>query len=49
MLKRFIQNLGNNGIYILRDLGRMAIYLGLALAAVAKRPFRFKELVRQIP
>jgi phospholipid/cholesterol/gamma-HCH transport system permease protein len=48
MLRLPIQNLGNTGIYILQDLGRMAIYLGKALAGAFKRPFRFREFIRQI-
>ncbi len=48
MLKGPIQNLGDSGIYILQDLGRMVIYLWQALAASIKRPFRFREFLRQI-
>ena len=48
MLRLPIQNLGNTGIYILQDLGRMAIYLGKALAGAFKSPFRFREFIRQI-
>jgi len=48
MLIRPIQNLGDSGITILQDLGRMAIYLVKALLAVFKRPFRFREFIRQI-
>ena len=48
MFIRQIQNLGESGIYVLQDLGRMAIYLVMALLAVFKRPFRFRECMRQI-
>ena len=48
MFIRPIQNLGDSGIYILQDLGRMAIYLVHALLAVFKRPFRLAECLRQI-
>lgn len=48
MLIRPIQRFGNTGIYILQDLGRMTIYLFLALAGAFKRPFRFREFIRQI-
>jgi phospholipid/cholesterol/gamma-HCH transport system permease protein len=43
-----VQRLGNTGLYILRDLGRMAIFFMLALRGTFKRPFRFRELLRQI-
>lgn len=43
-----LQNIGESGIYILQDLGRMTLYLVKALLAVFKRPFRFREFVRQI-
>lgn len=43
-----IARLGNTGIYVLTDLGRMAIYLLKSLRGVFKRPFRLKELVRQV-
>lgn len=48
MVLRFIQKLGNTGIYVLQDLGRMAIYLAMAFAGIFKYPFRFKEVIRQI-
>jgi len=48
MFKRPIQNLGESGISILRDLGRMALYLAKGLLAVFRHPFRFRECIRQI-
>lgn len=48
MLIRPIQRFGNTGIYVLQDLGRMAIYLALVLAGAFRRPFRFREFIRQI-
>ncbi|MDR3630556.1 MAG: MlaE family lipid ABC transporter permease subunit [Desulfocapsaceae bacterium] len=43
-----IAKLGNTGLYILGDLGRMGLYLFRALRGVFRRPFRFMELIRQI-
>ena len=40
--------LGDTSIYVLRDLGRMGVFFGQALLGVFKRPFRFRELLRQI-
>lgn len=48
MLIHHIQKLGDTGIYILQDLGRMAIYLWNALTGIFKRPFRMREFIRQI-
>lgn len=48
MLIRSIQRLGDIGIYVVQDLGRMTVYLLLALAGVFRRPFRFQEFIRQI-
>lgn len=48
MRKNPIVRLGDTGLYILTDLGRMAIFLIKAFRGVFKRPFRFKELLRQI-
>lgn len=48
MLIQAIQKLGDTGIYILQDLGRMALYLGKALAGIFRRPFRLREFIRQI-
>ena len=43
-----IRRLGNSGIYIIRDLGRMAIFLIKALLGLFKHPFRFNECLKQI-
>jgi phospholipid/cholesterol/gamma-HCH transport system permease protein len=43
-----ITKLGNKGVYILGDLGRMGMYFLKALRGVFRRPFRFAELIRQI-
>jgi len=40
--------LGDNGIYILSDLGRMGVFLGLSLLGIFKVPFRFREVVKQM-
>lgn len=48
MLIHHIQKLGDTGIYILQDLGRMTIYLWNALTRTFKRPFRMREFIRQI-
>jgi phospholipid/cholesterol/gamma-HCH transport system permease protein len=48
MKTNLLARLGNTGMYVLVDLGRMAIFLVLALRGVFRRPFRFRELLRQI-
>jgi phospholipid/cholesterol/gamma-HCH transport system permease protein len=40
--------IGNNVIYLLADLGRMGIFLFLSLAGIFKRPFRFREFIKQL-
>lgn len=40
--------IGNYGLYILTDLGRMGIYLFLSLIGIFKQPFRFRELLKQL-
>jgi len=40
--------IGNNGIYLLLDLGRMGVFLFQALAGLFKVPFRFREFVKQL-
>lgn len=39
---------GDNGIYILSDLGRMGSFLLFALFGAFKHPFRFREVVKQL-
>ena len=43
-----VGNLGNTGLYILTDLGKMTLFLLKALRGVFRRPFRFRELLRQM-
>jgi len=43
-----IANLGNTGLYILSDLGKMTLFLFQAFRGIFRSPFRFKELLRQI-
>lgn len=45
---RQIAVLGNYGRYLLVDLGRMGVYLFSALIGIFRRPFRFRELVKQL-
>jgi len=40
--------LGDQFLYLLTDLGRMGLFLLAALAGVFKRPFRGKELLKQL-
>ena len=40
--------IGNNVIYHLADLGRMGIFLFLSLTGIFKRPFRFREFIKQL-
>ncbi len=40
--------IGNYGLYMLTDLGRMGIYLFLSLNGIFKQPFRFRELLKQL-
>ena len=47
-LIRFAGGLGNQTLYILSDIGRMGVFLFFALIGLFKRPFRFKELVKQV-
>lgn len=45
---RQIAALGNYGRYLLIDLGRMGIFLFCSLIGIFRRPFRFRELVKQL-
>lgn len=40
--------MGNQAIYLLTDLGRMGIFLFTAIAGVFRRPFRFREVIKQL-
>jgi len=43
-----IARLGDTGLYVLTDLGRMAFFLLHAFRGIFRRPFRLRELVRQV-
>ncbi|MGE4558798.1 MAG: MlaE family ABC transporter permease [Desulfobulbus sp.] len=47
-LIRWIGALGEHALYVLSDLGRMGVFLFLAIIGAFKRPFRFRELVKQL-
>lgn len=42
-----IERFGDTGLYILQDLGRMTIFLAMVLRGLCRRPFRFREAIRQ--
>ncbi len=44
----YITRLGDSFLYIIRDAGRMALFLLAALKGIFLRPFRFREVVRQV-
>lgn len=44
----FFERLGASTLYILSDLGRMGIYLFFAIFGIFKRPFRFREVLKQL-
>lgn len=43
-----IERFGDTGVYILQDLGRMTLYLLKAVKGFFRRPFRLREVIRQI-
>jgi len=43
-----LAQLGNTGLYVLSDLGRMVFFLLKSFRGTVRRPFRLKELIRQI-
>lgn len=43
-----IVNLGDTGLYVLSDLGKMAIFLMKSFRGLFRRPFRLIELLRQV-
>jgi phospholipid/cholesterol/gamma-HCH transport system permease protein len=47
-LLRIVAGIGDAALYTLTDLGRMGIFLFLALRGFFKRPFRFKEVIKQL-
>jgi phospholipid/cholesterol/gamma-HCH transport system permease protein len=46
--KNPLARLGDTGLYILGDLGRMALFLLYSVRGLFRRPFRFRELLKQI-
>ena len=40
--------IGNQGIYIVNDLGRMGLFLLYSILGIFKHPFRFREVVKQL-
>lgn len=44
-----IQSLGDKGLYILVDLGRMGIFLLKVIRGMFRMPFRYSECVKRIP
>lgn len=48
LVLRMFGGLGERTLYFLTDLGRMGIFLLYALISLFKRPFRFRELVKQL-
>jgi len=45
---RWIGAIGEHALYVLEDLGRMGVFLFWAILGVFKRPFRFRELLKQL-
>lgn len=43
-----LTRLGDMGLYVLEDLGRMGLFLLLALRGIFRPPFRFGEFLRQM-
>lgn len=48
MVRDSLARLGDSGIYIIQDLGRMGVYLKNILYGIFRQPFRFQEMLRQI-
>jgi phospholipid/cholesterol/gamma-HCH transport system permease protein len=48
MQRNSLEKLGDSGLYVLEDIGRMGLYLLLALKGIFRRPFRFAEFMRQM-
>jgi len=46
--KNILVRLGDTGMYILSDLGRMALFMVKAFRSVFRTPFRFREFLKQI-
>lgn len=48
MRKKSLARLGDTTLYVLADLGKMAIFLLKACRGAFRQPFRFNELLRQV-
>ncbi len=48
MQRNPVEKLGETGLYVLQDMGRMGLYLWLAIKGIFRRPFRFAEFMRQM-
>ncbi len=48
MIIKRIEQLGNNTLYYLHDIGRMGLFLLHSFQGIFKRPFRFAALVKQV-
>ena len=48
MKSNLLVRLGDTGLYVLTDLGRMGIFFLKSIRGTFRRPFRFFELVRQV-
>ncbi|MEE4164903.1 MAG: ABC transporter permease [Desulfocapsaceae bacterium] len=46
--KNMLARLGDTGMYILTDLGRMTLFTSNAFRSVFRRPFRFREFLKQL-
>ena len=46
--KNILVRLGDTGMYILSDLGRMALFMVKAFRSIFRTPFRFREFLKQI-
>lgn len=44
----YIEKLGDSTLYYIRDTGRMVFFLASAFLGIFARPFRFREMVRQV-
>ena len=47
-MKNLLVSLGDTGLYVLEDLGRMTFFLFKSLRGAVRRPFRFREVLRQV-
>ena len=43
-----LARLGDTGMYVLTDLGRMALFTINAFRSVFRTPFRFREFLKQL-